>query len=212
MNFSKWWALLKENSDGINNPGICKPDESKAYEIKFWFNGDILYFKSSESNPGNDAQPSTLLTAQKWFNEIENGRGLDYVSYHYSKWFCVLFDQYYYRPKLQLIDDLYRMVLYHSKRSPNPWIENCPTWNSVEKSEGLIRRLRAPDKANLAEKICILEEVRTGHLEFIFRYPFASYPSLGAAICEILMGSTLVQLNDSDFYPYTLQAQRKSHQ
>jgi hypothetical protein len=210
MNFNTWWMQLKNNSGGINNPGICKPDEGKAYEIKFWFNGDILYFKSSESHPGNSAQGSTLVTAQKWFNEIENGKGLDHVSYHYSKWFCVLFNQYYFSPKLQLIDDLYRIVYHITKNTP--WIQNCPAWSSVEKSEQLISHLRAPDKANLAEKICILEEVRTGYLECIFRCPFASYPSLGVAICLILMGSTLVELNDSDFYRYTLQAQRKSHQ
>jgi hypothetical protein len=115
-----------------------------------------------------------------------------------------------------MIDLHYNFVYKTCKASATPWQKYCDRpWGPVSESTALIQHLPSPEEASQLEKQCILEEVRIGYLEFLYRCPWppsrmGSQEMLGRKLASFSpTEADLHELEKTPFYPFTSLARRR---
>jgi len=113
-----------------------------------------------------------------------------------------------------LIAEYYRWLYAKCTETPSPCISSGlrSPWALAADSRLLIEALPPPSEASQLVKECVLEEVRTGYLEFLFRHEWAGDLSFGEAIASLGVfsptASELKVLRKMSFFRYTAQAKR----
>ena len=104
----------------------------------------------------------------------------------------------------------YDFVYNACHASPTPWVQPGLTkWAPVKESQLLIQHMPNPIIASQDEMLCLLEEVRTGYLEFLFRSPWDQGRVLGYVLPWTSPSPDIkATLKTANFWPHTLQAKR----